>query len=64
MTGRLYKALIFFRLKGTFASLKNGTGYINKLHDDLSVIDLIAGAKVISLRGGQHKFSDRSGPRT
>ena len=39
-TGPLRKALILFRLKRPFTSLKN-------LRDDSSVIDLIAGAKVI-----------------
>ena len=43
MTGPLLNALIFFRLKKAFHFFKYGTGFIN----DLSVIDLIAGAKVI-----------------
>ena len=39
-----------FRLK-TIHFFKHGTGFINKLHDDLSIIDLIAGAKVIRFTG-------------
>ena len=40
-----------FRLKVHF--FKHGTGFINKLRDDLSVIDLITGAKVIRFTGGR-----------
>ena len=48
MAGPLHKAL-----KEPFTSFikLHGTGFINKLCDDLSVIDLIAGAKVIRLMG-------------
>ena len=35
----------------TFHFFKNDTGFINKLLDDLSVIDLIVGAKVIRFAG-------------
>ena len=34
-----------FQVKRTFHFFKNVTGFINKLRDDLSVIDLISGAK-------------------
>ena len=37
-----------FQVKKTFHFFKNDTSFINKLRDDLSVIDLIAGAKVIT----------------
>ena len=46
----LRKALILSGLK-TFHFFKNDTGFINKLCDNLSVIDLIAGAKVIRFAG-------------
>ena len=50
MTDRLYKALTFFRLKD-LSFFKHCTGFINKLRDNLSVIDLIVGAKVIRFTG-------------
>ena len=40
-----------FQVKRTFHFFKNVTGFINKLRDDLSVIDLISGAKVIRFTG-------------
>ena len=40
-----------FQVKRSFTSYKNGTGFINKLRGDLSVIDLIVDAKVIRFTG-------------
>ena len=40
-----------FQVKKTFHFFKNDIGFINKLLDDLSVINLIAGAKVIRFAG-------------
>ena len=40
-----------FQVKRPFNFFKHGTGFINKLCYDLSVIDLIAGAKVIRFMG-------------
>ena len=40
-----------FQVKKTFHCSKNGTGFINKLRDDLFVTDPIAGAKVIKFMG-------------
>ena len=40
-----------FQVKRPFNFFKHGTGFINKLCYDLSVIDLIAGAKVIRFTG-------------
>ena len=40
-----------FHVERTFHFLKNGTSFINKLRDDLSIIDLIAGTKVIRFTG-------------
>ena len=49
MTGLCARRLYFQVKKPHF--FKNDTGFINKLHDDLSAIDLIAGAKVIRFVG-------------
>ena len=40
-----------FQVKNAFHFSKNGTGFINKLHDNLSVINVIVGAKVIRFVG-------------
>ena len=42
---------LYFQVKKTFHFFKNDTSFINKLRGDLSVIDLIAGAKVIEFVG-------------
>ena len=44
-----FKALIFFRLKGPLTSLN--MVLLIKKHGDLSIIDLVASAKVIKLMG-------------
>ena len=60
MTGPLHKVLYFFRLK-TLHFFKMVLVFINKLCDDLYVIDLIVGTKVIRFTGRVvHKFSDGS----
>ena len=40
-----------FHVERTFHFLKNGTSFINKIRDDLSIIDLIGGTKVIRITG-------------
>ena len=55
---------LYFQVKNPFTSFKNDIGFINKLCDNLFVIDLIAGAKVIRFAGGRHKFNYGSGQRT
>ena len=44
-------AYYIFRLKDLSFLFKHGTGFINKLRDDLSVVNLIAGTKVIMFAG-------------
>ena len=46
---------VFWRLR-----VKNGAGFINKLHDDLSLVEFIIGVKEIRLMGWAYKFSDGS----
>ena len=53
---RIYSVLIFIYMTGLCArrlyfQVKNDTGFINKLCDNLFVIDLIVGAKVIRFAG-------------
>ena len=48
----LAQGTYILQVKKTFHFFKNDTGFINKLRDDLSVIDLIVGAKVIRFAGG------------
>ena len=46
-----HMALFIWQAVWTRHLFKHGTGFINKLCDDLSVIDLIVGAKVIRFAG-------------